>query len=314
VNQAQVTCTAYGSTGNVLGSGLKAGSLAPLQHTAFLIDAQFGSLFTGQRGTLSCGSTARVAAVELRALSSPAAVSSMPVISSASASSLSLAQTFPHIAADNGWHTDIFVLNTGAAPATFSLVFHTDTGAPMALVGNPQTTSVTLAPNAVAFFRTAPVTTANDGWAELVSNVPLSGVVVYGLLRSDGSYSEASALLSSPYSSFTVPIDETVATVGSPFVNGIALANTDANNPAQISCTAYGTNGDVLGSGLQVGPLKPLQHTAFLLDAQFGSLFKGLQGSLACQSSTRLAAVELRALSSPAAVSSMPVIPNTGAN
>jgi hypothetical protein len=87
---------------------------------------------------------------------------------------------FPHISSDKEFHTDIFVLNTTGAVATFSLVFHTDTGATLALDGNPPTRNVNLAPNGVAFFRISPATTANEGWAERDSSAPLSGVVVYG--------------------------------------------------------------------------------------------------------------------------------------
>ena len=310
INSAQINCTAYGTGGNVLGSGRQVGPLSPLQHTEFLIDQQFGSSLAGQRGTLACRSTAPVAAVELRAISSSPAVSSMPVIPGMAASAQGSSQIFPHIASDNQWHTDIFVLNTNSTAAIFTLTFHTDTGAVMPLDGNPQTSSVTLPPNGLAFFRTSPATTANEGWAELDSSVALSGVVVYGRHGADGSYYEASAPLSSPYSSFTVPFDETVSPLGSPFLDGFALTNADPNNATQINCTAYGAGGSALGSGRQFGPLSSLQHTEFLIDQQFGSSLAGQRGTLACRSSTHVAAVELRAISSSPAVSSLPVIPS----
>jgi hypothetical protein len=311
---AHITCTAYGVGGNILGSGLEVGPLGPLQHTEFLVDQQFGSLLAGQRGILACQSTTFVAAVELRAISASPAVSSMPVIPGSTSSALSSSQVFPHIASDSQWHTDIFVLNTNSAPANFTLAFHTDTGAVLSLDGNPQTSNVTLAANGIAFFRTSPATTANEGWAELNSSMPLSGVVVYGRSGADGSYYEAPAPLSSPYLSFTVPFDETVSPLGSPFLDGFAIANTFQGKSAQITCTAYGSSGNVLGSGLPVGPLNPLQHTEFLVDQQFGSLLAGQRGMLACQSTTPVAAVELRAISSSPAVSSMPVIPTARIN
>ena len=233
----------------------------------------------------------------------------MPVIPGMAASAQGSSQIFPHIASDNQWHTDIFVLNTNST-VIFTLTFHTDTGAVMPLDGNPQTSSVTLPPNGLAFFRTSPATTANEGWAELDSSVALSGVVVYGRHGADGSYYEASAPLSSPYSSFTVPFDETVSPLGSPFLDGFALTNADPNNATQINCTAYGAGGSALGSGRQFGPLSSLQHTEFLIDQQFGSSLAGQRGTLACRSSTHVAAVELRAISSSPAVSSLPVIPS----
>jgi len=309
INSAQINCTVYGTGGNVL-LGRQIGPLRPLEHTAFFIDQQFGSSLAGQRGTLACRSTTAVAAVELRAISSSPAVSSMPVIPGTAASAQSSSQIFPHIASDSQWHSDIFVLNTNSTAAIFTLTFHTDTGAVMPLDGNPQTSSVTLPPNGLAFFRTSPATTPNEGWAELDSSVALSGVVVYGLHSADGSYYEASAPLGSPYPSFTVPFDETVSPLGTPFLDGFALTNADPNNSAQINCTAYGTGGNPLSSGLQVKPLSPLQHTEFLLDQQSGSSLAGQRGTLACRSSTHVAAVELRAISTSPAVSSLPVIPS----
>ena len=309
-NSAEMTCTAYDSDGNVLGSGLRVGPLSPSQHTEFLIDQQFGPSLAGQRGTLACQSNTLVGAVELRAFSSSPAVSSMPVAASTTPASNSGVQFFPHIASDSQWHTDIFVMNPNSAPATFSLLFHTDTGAALPLVGSPPTNNVTLPAYGSAFFRTSPASTANEGWAELDSTSPIAGVAVFGRQGSDGSYYEASAPLGLPYSSFTVPFDETQSPLGVPFLNGFAVVNTDSIIPAQMTCTAYGGGGSILGSGLQVGPLNPLQHTEFLIDQQFGPSLAGQRGTLVCQSNTKVAAVELRAFSSSPAVSSMPVISN----
>jgi hypothetical protein len=309
-NTAQMNCSAYASDGTSLGSGLPVGPLNPLQHTAFLIDQQFGAALAGQRGTLTCQSTTLVGAVELRAISSSPAVSSMPVITNITSGN-STVQIFPHVASDTQWHTDIFVVNNSNAPVTFSLVFHTDSGAPLPLDGSPATANVTLQPNAVAFFRTSPASGENSGWAELNSSAPLFGVAVFGRYGDDGGYYEASVPLSAPYSSFTVPFDETQSPLGAPFLDGFAVANSDSSNAAQMSCTAYDSGGNVLGSNLPVGPLNPLQHTAFLIDQQFGSL-TGQLGTLTCQSNTLVGAVELRAISSSPAVSSMPVIPNDG--
>ncbi|MBZ5595063.1 MAG: S53 family peptidase [Acidobacteriia bacterium] len=309
-NAAQMTCTAYNTAGGILGSGLRVGPLSPFQHTEFLIDQQFGPSLAGQRGTLACQSNTLVAAVELRAFSSSPAISSMPVIANTTPASGSGVLTFPHVASDNQWHTDIFVLNTNSTPVTFSLVFHTDTGAVMTLDGNPQTSSVTLPPNGVAFFRTSPASTPNEGWAEVDSSAPLSGVAVFGRHGSDGSYYEASAPLSSPYSLFAVPFDETQSPLGVPFLNGFAVTNTDSTIPAQMTCIAYGGGGNILRSGLQVGPLSPFRHAEFLIDQQFGPSLAGQRGTLVCQSNTRVATVELRAFSSSPAVSSMPVIEN----
>jgi hypothetical protein len=314
--ETRISCTAYSSSGNVLSSALEAGPLNPLQHTEFLFDQQFGSLLEGQRGTLSCQADTLVAAVELRAISSSPAVSSMPVLpsSTASASANSGTLIFPHIASDSQWHTDIFVMNPGRTPAIFSLVFHIDTAASLTLVGSPQTFNVMLPPNGLAFFRTSPTSVSTDGWAEVDSSTPLSGVVVFSRHGLDGRYYEASASLSSPYAGFTVPFDETQSPLASPFIDGFAVTNTDTSAAAQITCTAYSSGGRILGSGFPIGPLDPLHHSQFLVDQQFGTVLAGKRGTLACQSSTLVGAVELRANSSSPAVSSMPVIPGAAAN
>ena len=312
----RISCSAYDSSGNVLSSSLPIGPLNALQHTEFLIDQQFGPSLEGQRGTLICQSNTLVSAVELRAISSSPAVSSMPVLpsSTAAVSANSGTLIFPHIAADSQWNTDIFVMNPGRTPATFSLVFHIDTGASLTLVGSPQTFNVTLPPNGLAFFRTSPTSATTDGWAEVDSSTPLSGVVVFSRHGVDGRYYEASASLGFAYAGFTVPFDETESPLASSFIDGFAVTNPNTSAAAQITCTAYSSGGRILGSGFPIGPLDPLHHTEFLVDQQFGTVLAGKRGTLACQSSTPVGAVELRAISSSPAVSSMPVIPSAAAN
>jgi hypothetical protein len=316
VNATRISCTAYDGIGNILSSGLPVGPLNPLEHTAFLFDQQFGPVLEGQQGTLSCQADTLVAAVELRAISSSPAISSMPVLpsSTAAASSNSGTLIFPHIASDSQWHTDIFVMNPGRTPATFSLNFHTDNQSGLTLVGSPQTYNVALPANGLAFFRTSPTSTSKDGWAEVDSTTPLSGLVVFGRHGDDGRYYEASASLGYPYTGFTVPFDETESPLASPFLDGFAVTNSNSGAAAQISCTAYSSSGRLLGSGFPVGPLGPWQHTEFLVDQQFGTVLSGKRGTLACQSSTPVGAVELRAISSSPAVSSMPVIPSAAAS
>jgi hypothetical protein len=314
---ARVGCTAYDSRGNVLSSGLQVGLLNALQHTQFLIDQQFGPSLAGQQGTLFCQSNTLVSAVELRAISSSPAVSSMPVVPTSSTAATGNPGTliFPHVASDSQWHTDIFVMNPGRTTATFNLIFHADSvQGGLSLVGNPQTFNVMLPPNGLAFFRTSPTSIPNEGWAEVDSSTPLSGVVVFGRHGDDGRYYEASASLSSPYLGFTVPFDETQSPLASSFLDGFALTNAASNAGAQITCTAYGSNGRIVGAGFPVGPLGPLHHTQFLVDQQFGTVLASKRGTLACRSSTPVGAVELRAISSSPAVSSMPVMPSAAAN
>lgn len=311
----RISCTAYDTAGNALLSGLQIGPLAPLAHTEFLIDQQFGPSLSGQRGTLACQANGPIAAVELRAISSSPAISSMPVIPSSTSTPANPGTLiFPHIAADSQFHSDIFVMNPSRAAATFNLVFHIDNDAQLTLVGSPQTIQVALPPNGLAYFQTSPTETAADGWAEVDSATPLYGVVVFGRQGDDGRYYEASAPLTSPYSSFTAPFDETLSPLNSPFLDGFAVSNPSTSSGAQIACTAYTSDGRILGSGFPIGPLSASQHTEFLVDQQFGTVLTGKRGTLTCQSSVQIGAVELRAISSSPAISSLPVIPAASAS
>lgn len=219
-------------------------------------------------------------------------------------------QVFPHVAADpNGWQTDFLIMNTSSTPVYFTLRFHTDSGAALPLVGIGPVNQVsdTIAANGTAFYRTN-ATGNGDGWAEVDSAVPLSGVAIFRLHAQDGNYYEASDPLSAPSFGFTTAFDSTAFAGTSGYLTGLAIVNADPTQTAQFACTLYDASGNVLASNV-VGPeLPPSAHNAFLLQktAAFQNAAANTRGQITCTANTRIAAIALRALNQ--SVSSVPVV------
>jgi len=249
--------------------------------------------------------------VELRAVGSQ--FSTMPVeVPSASNVVGPSVQFFPHVAADTTWQTDFLILNTSSAPVSFTLTLHPDSGTGIPIAGLGSETQITgnLAANGMAFYSTD-ATADSDGWAELTSSAPLSGVAVFSETND-----QTSVLLSASGTSFAMPFDST-APASDPstnYLNGLAIANTDSANAATITCQAYDSTGAALGGALAGPTIPPLGHTAFLLQstAPFSSLPENTRGQLVCSSTTQVSAVELRALGTQ--ISTMPVVLSTAAN
>jgi len=145
----------------------------------------------------------------------------------------------------------------------------------------------------------------SDGWAELDSATPLTGVAVFREAND-----QTSVQLSTPSTRFTMPYDSTAPPnqPDTPYVDGLAITNVDPNNQATITCQAYDINGTAIGGSLTGLVIPPLGHVAFLLQstAPFTALPADTRGQLVCTSTTDVAAVELRALGPQ--VSTMPVV------
>jgi len=214
-------------------------------------------------------------------------------------------QIFPHIAADSGWQTEIYVDNTSTQTATFSIAFHTDNGTTLALDGNPQITNVSLAPRGSAYFKTAATTQESGGYAVLTSNVALSGTAVFTRVSAGSVYS-ADVPLGETYTAFSVPFDET-ADATDQFVEGLAITNPGSASTI-VSCTPYAPNGSMTGVPISIS-LKANSHTAVLLDTIFGPVLVGQRGQLSCTSPQPVAALEIRADNDNPSISSLEVAP-----
>src|SRR5438552_2048577 len=79
---------------------------------------------------------------------------------------------------------------------------------------------------------------------------------------------------------------------GAQIYTGIAIANLDSVNTANVSCTARDALGNVIPNAVSVPALNPLVHWANYL---FPAL-TGQRGTLDCSSNTKIGPIGLRAL------------------
>jgi hypothetical protein len=213
----------------------------------------------------------------------------------------------PHLAAGDTWTTGIFVINTAPQAANFSIAFHDDNGNPVALPFTTGSTSIlsgTIPPVGSAYFEAgnaqAPLKT---GWGQVSAD---PSIVVQGLFRDNvsGTYYEA-AVPSSPGSkAFEVPFDTTTfAPTNAALYTGLAIANLDPSQPANVTCVARDSSGNPIPNSVTVPTIAPLGHWANYL---FPAL-AGQRGTIDCTSTTSVGVVALRFIGTTA-FSSLPVI------
>ena len=209
-----------------------------------------------------------------------------------------MTQALPHLAVGSSWTTDVFVINTGAQPANFSIAFYDNNGNPMVLPfsGSPTSTLAgTVQGQGLGYFEaSSPSGQLIEGWGQVTAD---PSIVVQALFRQDdnGAYYEAAVPSDSGSNEFLIPFDATTfAAAGVPFYTGFAIANMD-QTPATITCTARSSNGSVISNGVQVPPLSPLGHWSNYL---FPAL-AGQRGTIDCNSSTNIALPALRFASAP---------------
>jgi len=212
------------------------------------------------------------------------------------------------VAAGASLTTGLYIFNTSAATASYTIQFYDDSGNFVPLPFSSGSTSIisgSLPAHGLTYVETASIQAAvTAGWGEIVAD---PGVVVQAVFRNDvnGTYYQASMPASPGAKQVLMAYDNTTpAAAGQPYVTGIALANLDATNFANVVCTAYGSDGSLIANAIQVPALAPLGHWA---SYQFPSL-AGLRGSIACSSNTNISATALRFLGSE--LVSLPVVPN----
>jgi YVTN family beta-propeller protein len=189
----------------------------------------------------------------------PIAVDSLPVPGSSG--------TIAQIADGAGWQTSIILVNTGSAPAPFSLTL-------MQPDGTPWNLPITLADGAVLtdpipvggsrIIETSGVATVlSQGWGQVATSGSIAGIAIFRQTLSTGHDSEAAVpLISAKMQRFIVPFDNTQG-----FVTAVALANQNASQATTISVTLRDQDGKLLGNGSI--DLEPLARSAFVLPSQF---------------------------------------------
>ena len=266
------------------------------------IQAAIGTLATGASAmgalTLTCGSGTPCSDTPLN----------IPVVINATPPAMNTS-VLPHFAVGASFVSDFYVVNSSNAAAKFSIAFHDDSGSPVTVPfgasGNISTLTGSIPAKGSGFYEAGTPQGTLVGGSALITSDP--GITVQALFRrlgSDGSYYEAAVPASSGSKEIQVPFDDTTFSAnGSQIYTGLAIANLDAANAANVSCTAKDSGGNVIPSAIPAQMLNPLGHWA-------GYLFQpllGLRGTLDCTSNTEIGAIGIRALGANA-LSSLPII------
>lgn len=221
------------------------------------------------------------------------------------------AVALPHLAFGGGWTTGLSVINTGASPGNFLLAFYGDSGVPASLpftggLGNLSSISDSVAAGGSKSYEAENPSLPEQGaWA--LATFPAE-VTVHALFRRrtpQNLFYEAAVPASLGYSSFSLPFDATTfAATGAPMFTGIAIANLNPSQVAQVTCIARDAAGAVISSNAIPAPaLNPMGHWA---GYNFPAL-SGRRGTLECNASTLVSAIALRFLGYEA-FSTLPVV------
>jgi hypothetical protein len=303
LDNANVTCTAYDQNGIIIPNAVQIPKLPASGHWS---GYQFPQL-ASQRGTIDCASNSNLAVTVLRFLGFE--LSSLPVVTNPTgASGSTQTGAIAQVVAGGNLTTGIFVLNTGAASAPYTINFFDDTGKAVSLPfasGSATSVTGTLPAHGSTYYEAANpqiATIPNCCWGQISAG---SSVVIQSLFRNavNGVYYEA-AVPSTPGGSkeFLIPFDSTtVAGAGQSLVTGVAIANLDSS-AATVTCTAYNPSGVVIPNAVVVPQLPGLGHWA---EFNF-PLLNGLRGTVDCVSNTNVSATALRFLGS--SLSSLPVV------
>jgi len=302
---AYITCTARDPNGAVIPNAVPVPQLAPLGHWSSF---QFPDL-AGQHGTIDCTSNTHISATALHFIGTSGTFSSLPVVANpanltnGSPNNGALAQ----VAAGGGLITGFLVLNTGSAPAQFSVRVYDDSGNPATLPfasGGSSTISGTIPAQGSAYYETSnPEGPLVVGWGQIAAD---PAIVIQALFRSstNGIYHEAAVPSTSGSTEFLIPFDASFfSPVRQSFVTGIAIANVSAAT-ANFTCTARNPSGAVISNAFPVPALAPLGHWASF---QFPAL-NGQRGTIDCVSNTKVSATVLHFMGTTGTLSTLPVV------
>jgi hypothetical protein len=216
----------------------------------------------------------------------------------------------PHLAFGQGWATTLTASNQSSASQPFTVSFFGDNGSPIALpfTGGVGSQSV-LTDNApalgvryyVAENSAAPETGA---WGLVTGDSQLTLHATFRRRTPANIFYEASVPAVPAYTRFSFPFDATVfSPAGAQMYTGVAIANLNPAQAAQVLCVARDENGALIPDGtLSIPQLPALGHWA---GYNFPAL-AGKRGRVECTASTLVAAIALRAIGSDA-ISTLPV-------
>jgi hypothetical protein len=214
---------------------------------------------------------------------------------------------FPHIAdggGAGGWHTTFELANRSAWPATATISFYDDSGAPLNLaVGGQQQsqTTVTVPALGVTQVQTQGGGPLLTGWALAQSDQNLSGIALFGLLDGSGNATtEVGAPASLPLLSMSL-----FAQTGANTSTGVALANPNATAADVTLILKASDSTEITRTTLTIAPMG---HIARYAAELFSTVPPGeFQGKIEILSTQPLAALTLRQRGS--VFTSLPVVP-----
>jgi streptogramin lyase len=164
-------------------------------------------------------------------------------------------QLISHIADGGGWRSILLLANTGAVAAPYTVSFWNDSGLPYlpSLASGVPTGTIPVGGSTI--IGTADVaSTLSEGWAQVSSSQSIGGTAIF---RYDPWSQEAAVpLLTTGGTKLEIPYQ-----VGNGLALGVALANTNATQTANVTEVIRDQNGNQLSS--RTLTLAPLNHTAF---------------------------------------------------
>jgi hypothetical protein len=239
-------------------------SLPAQGHTSFLLASKY-AITMRTRGTVEFDTppSGEISALGLRA--NAGALTTLPLIASATAGSGSMAQ----VASGGGWQTTFTLVNTGTSPAQVTLSFFDNSGnalsLPLTLVQTGQATTTTSFSQTIAAGATLAIvthaSTALVGSAQLTTGGNVSGFAIF---RSPKGQEAVVPLETHNTSTYVLAFDNT-----NKLATGLALANVSSQAVA-VPVVLRDDTGASLGK--ETIKLAASGHTSFILADSYASV------------------------------------------
>ncbi len=178
-------------------------------------------------------------------------------------------QIISHIADGGGWRSILLLTNTDKVAAPYTVSFRNDAGSSYlpSLATGASSGTIPVGGSTIVGTGDA-ASTLSEGWAQITSSQSINGTAIF---RYDPWSQEAAVpLLTSGGTKLEIPYQ-----IGNGLSLGVALANTNATQTANITEVIRDQNGNQLSSRT-LTPLGPLNHTAFNPTFPAGATVGGL--------------------------------------
>jgi hypothetical protein len=221
-----------------------------------------------------------------------------------------MSRVLTHVAFGGEWTTGLVAIGSEPSVGNFSVGFHGDSGAAVALpftggLGSLSTIADTVpAQGRKDYEASNPDWAVQAGWGLVTGDESLTLQAVFRRHTPDGRFYEAAVPTSAGYSRFVIPFDATTfGPTGVAMFTGFAIANLNPTATAHIACTARDQAGVIVPDAVSIPALGALGHYT---GSSFPAL-AGKRGTFDCTADTLLSALALRAIGGDA-ISTLPVI------